>query len=140
MKTLILLASLYGPYNADLVEVKDGDTAVLEVHIWPGVIARVSVREDGVDTPEKRTRNLCEKAMGYAATQFTEDFLVGEITLTGVRLGKYAGRVLGSMHSDGFSLRDALIATGKGRPYDGGKREPWCVPRETTHGTPDTVD
>ena len=53
-------------------------------------------------------------------------YKVGEITVDGVRNGKFAGRVLGNVFVDGHSLADALLASGYARVYDGGKRKPWC--------------
>jgi endonuclease YncB( thermonuclease family) len=129
LKLIVLAAALYGPYAAEVVEVKDGDTVVFEVSPWPDKVNTVRVRENGVDTPEKRTRNLCEKAMGLEATQFTKDFLEGkEITLNDLQYGKFAGRMLGNIYADGVPLGQSLLDAGLARPYHGGKRQPWCVP------------
>lgn len=125
---LSLVAILFfGPYMADLVEVKDGDTVVMDVHVWPGQINRIAIREFGVDTPEKRTRNLCEKELGIKATNFTKEFLQNKILLvTNLKEGKYAGRMLGTIVADGEELSTALISNGHGREYFGGRRQQWC--------------
>lgn len=125
---IVLAAALFGPYNADLVRVIDGDTAELDLHVFPNVVFRMSVRESGVDTPEKRTKNECEKKLGLSATMYTRQFLLhgGKITVHDVGLGKYAGRVLGSIFVDGESLSKRLIEEGLARPYYGGTRQPWC--------------
>ena len=132
-------ASAYGPYNAQLVRVVDGDTIELGVELWPGLIQRVNIRLDGINTPEKRIntkkikgqgkreRAICEKIAGVAATEFTQAFVEkGSITVDDVRSGKFAGRVLGNVFVDGNSLADALLASGHARLYEGGKRQPWC--------------
>ncbi len=53
----------------------------------------------------------------------------GVVTVSDVELGKYAGRVLGSVSVDGKDLVEALISAGHGRAYDGGARESWCEVR-----------
>jgi len=44
-------AEEYGPYRADVVRVIDGDTVVLDAHIWPGMTQRTHLRLSGIDTP-----------------------------------------------------------------------------------------
>ena len=123
----VATANAYGPYDAQLVRVVDGDTIDLGVELWPGLVQRVKIRLAGINTPEKRTRLLCEKTAGIAATKFTQVFVEsGSITVDGVRNGKFAGRVLGNVFVDGKSLADALLAAGHARVYNGGKRKPWC--------------
>lgn len=43
-----------------------------------------------------------------------------------VRLGKFAGRVLGKVSVNGRDLGEALVAAGLARLYSGGKRTAWC--------------
>lgn len=126
--TLLLAAAVFGPYSAEVVKVIDGDTVKMQLGLGPGLTKTINIRLDGVNTPEKRTRDLCEKAAGIAATAFTEQWLANATTLSvsNVRNGKYAGRWLGSIAADGVDLTTALIESGHGRPYHGGKRQPWC--------------
>jgi endonuclease YncB( thermonuclease family) len=121
-------ADAYGPYAAEVVRVIDGDTVELDVALWPGLVQRIHLRLDGVDTPEKRGAPLCEKILARRASEFTLRFfrLGGTVLVSGVRLGKYAGRVLGRIAVDGKDLGEALVAAGLGRPYAGAKRESWC--------------
>ena len=117
----------YGPYDADLVRVLDGDTVQVDVRLWPGLAQRINLRVNGIDTPEKRTRNLCEKEKGLAATAYAEQMLAGaELTIDQIALGKYAGRVLGALYVDGVDFGAAMIEAGHARPYDGGTRQEWC--------------
>lgn len=126
------MAESYGPYQATLVRVLDGDTVRIRVHIWPGLEQEISVRLDGVDTPEYRGSSACEKAKSQEATSFTREFLSHDtwVTLSKVRLGKYAGRVLGRLSVNGTDLSSELIRVQLGRSYSGGKRQPWCVARK----------
>ena len=121
-------ADAYGPYSAEVVRVIDGDTVELDVALWPGLVQRIHLRLDGVDTPEKRGASLCEKILARRASEFTLRFfrLGRTVLVSGVRIGKYAGRVLGRIAVDGRDLGEALVAAGLARPYAGGAREPWC--------------
>lgn len=121
-------ADAYGPYHATVARVVDGDTVVVDVALWPGLVQRIALRLAGVNTPEKRGAALCEKVAAGRAEAFTRRFLrLGSVvTVSGVRLGKYAGRVLGRLAVDGRDLGEALVAAGLARPYAGGKRRPWC--------------
>jgi len=120
----------YGPYQADVVRVVDGDTVELAIHVWPGLVQTIKLRLDGVNTPEKRGKNVsqCEKEAGNKATAFTEYWLsdVETVTVDKVFLGKFAGRAIGQILKGDESLSDALISAGHGKHYSGGKRQPWC--------------
>ena len=86
-----------------------------------------------MDTPEKRTRNLEEKALGIDATNWLKDKLTetikGEDELT-IRtelkggVGKY-GRLLGWLYvgEDTISLNEAMITEGYAWSYDGGTKQ-----------------
>ena len=120
----------YGPYRAKVIKVKDGDTVLLDVAVWPGLTQQISLRLNGVNTPEKRGKGItaCEKAAAQTATEFTQRFLkdVEFVFVSGVKLGKYAGRVLGNISKGKQDLGKALLEAGLARKYDGGKRGPWC--------------
>ena len=87
----------------------------------------------GVDTPEKRTRDLEEKALGIDATNWLKEKLdstiAGDDELT-VRtelhggVGKY-GRLLGWLYiGDGdLSLNEQMITEGYAWAYDGGTKQ-----------------
>ena len=87
----------------------------------------------GVDTPEKRTRNLEEKELGIDATNWLkkelEDVLAGDDELI-VRtelhggVGKY-GRLLGGLYvrDDQVSLNEQMITHGYAHAYDGGTKD-----------------
>ena len=90
------------------------------------------VRIAGVDTPEKRTRNLEEKALGLDATNWLKDKLEGAISgdddlvirteLVG-GTGKY-GRLLGWCYigDSAVSLNEQMIEEGYAHAYDGGTK------------------
>ena len=91
------------------------------------------MRVAGVDTPEKRTRNLEEKELGIDATNWLkkelEDVLAGDDELI-VRtelhggVGKY-GRLLGWLYvgDEQVSLNEQIITQGYAHAYDGGTKD-----------------
>ena len=48
-------------YDATVVSVLDGDTVKVKILAWPEPLQLVSVRIDGIDTPEKGFRAKCKK-------------------------------------------------------------------------------
>jgi micrococcal nuclease len=120
----------YGPYRADVIKIIDGDTVQLDVAMWPRMSYRVNLRLAGVNTPEKKGRvPECEKAAGQKATNFTQNWLRGMkmVVVSELKEDKYGGRMLGKLAKpNGEDLAQALIKTGHAKPYDGGKRGPWC--------------
>ena len=115
-----------GPIEATVVSVYDGDTFTADAVPWPGQTNRVSVRVNGVDTPEIRGKCEGEKRRAVEARDFARARLKGGVRLRNVRLGKYAGRVVADVYVGPDNLADLLIAAGLGRPYHGGARRGWC--------------
>lgn len=125
---MVARADTYGPYRMEVVRTIDGDTVVAEVEIWPGQTMTTSVRIRGVDTPEKRTKDKCEKDAANAATEFTIAFHLGrECRLVDVELGKFAGRVIGDLECGGELLSEALLASGHGHRYGSARVSDWCA-------------
>jgi endonuclease YncB( thermonuclease family) len=121
---------VYGPYRLHVIRVVDGDTIDAEVALWPGLSQRTLVRLAGVNAPEIRTRDDCERNAGRAATAFVTRTLQAarRVELDAVDLDKYGGRVVGLVYVDGRSLGELLVQAGHARPYDGGARGSWCSP------------
>ena len=111
----------------------DGDTIDVTLDLGFSLTKKERVRIAGVDTPEKRTRNLEEKALGVDATNWMKEKLTetikGEDELT-IRtelvggMGKY-GRLLGWLYvgEDTVSLNEQMITEGYAWAYDGGTKQ-----------------
>ena len=111
----------------------DGDTIDVTIDLGFDLYKKERVRVAGVDTPEKRTRNLEEKALGIDATNWLqaklESTLAGDDELS-VRtelvggVGKY-GRLLGWLYigDSDVSLNEQMITEGYAHPYDGGTKD-----------------
>ena len=123
-------------YNFRVVEISrvvDGDTIDVTIDLGFDIYKKERVRVAGVDTPEKRTRDLEEKALGYDATNWLKDKLDGAIAgdddlvirteLVG-GVGKY-GRLLGWLYIGDaeVSLNEAMIDEGYAWAYDGGTKQ-----------------
>ena len=116
-------------YGAKLLRVVDGDTADVMIDLGFDVWTKARLRFKGVDTWEKRTRNLEEKAKGILASEFTKKHLElndGKFTIQSYGKGKY-GRVLAEIFIDldgeETSLNKLLIENGHAYIYDGGKKQ-----------------
>jgi len=117
----------FGPYQAEIVSVYDGDTFTADVAVWPGQTNRVHVRVDGIDAPEIRARCAREKSLAMKARDAMRGILArGRVMLTHIRRGKYAGRMLASVHVAGMDVGAEMIRRGLAREYHGGKRGSWC--------------
>ena len=125
--------SCYNFRVTEIVKVLDGDTIDVTIDLGFDLYKKERVRIAGVDTPEKRTRNLEEKALGIDATNWLkkelEDVLAGDDELI-VRtelhggVGKY-GRLLGWLYvgDEQVSLNEQMITQGYAHAYDGGTKD-----------------
>ena len=69
-------------YNFRVVEINrvlDGDTIDVTIDLGFDLFKKERVRVAGVDTPEKRTRDLEEKALGIDATNWLKEKLEGAL-------------------------------------------------------------
>ena len=113
--------------------VVDGDTIDVTIDLGFDLHKKERVRIAGVDTPEKRTRDLEEKALGIDATNWLKEKLTetikGDEELT-IRtelkggVGKY-GRLLGWLYvgESNLSLNEQMITEGYAWEYDGGTKQ-----------------
>ena len=114
-------------------KVLDGDTIDVLIDLGFDLYKKERVRIAGVDTPEKRTRDLEEKELGIDATNWMKDKLTetikGDEELT-IRtelkggVGKY-GRLLGWLYigDADVSLNEQMITEGYAWEYDGGTKQ-----------------
>ena len=123
-------------YNFRVTEINrvlDGDTIDVTIDLGFDLYKKERVRIAGVDTPEKRTRDLEEKALGIDATNWMKEKLEGAIAgddeltirteLVG-GMGKY-GRLLGWLYIGDaeLSLNEQMITEGYAWEYDGGTKK-----------------
>ena len=126
--------SCYNFRVTEIVKVLDGDTIDVLIDLGFDLFKKERVRIAGVDTPEKRTRDLEEKALGIDATNWLkkklEDTIAGDGDELTIRTelvggtGKY-GRLLGWLYinEDLISLNEQMITEGYAWAYDGGTKQ-----------------
>ena len=118
-------------YPCKLIKVVDGDTIDVHIDLGFSVWHKARVRMLGIDTPESRTRNLEEKALGLASKARLKELLKGnklEIECSKEK-GKF-GRVLAIVYATNKEVNrvdcnNQLCVEGHARPYFGGKKEAW---------------
>ena len=125
--------SCYNFRVTKIVKVLDGDTIDVLIDLGFDLFKKERVRIAGVDTPEKRTRDLEEKALGIDATNWLkaklDETIKGDEELT-IRtelkgcVGKY-GRLLGWLYvgDTDISLNEQMINEGYAWSYDGGTKQ-----------------
>ena len=125
--------SCYNFRVTEINKVVDGDTIDVTIDLGFDLYKKERVRIAGVDTPEKRTRDLEEKALGLDATEWMKKNLEGAIdgddelsirTELKGGVGKY-GRLLGwlSVGDEEISLNELMITEGYAWEYDGGTKK-----------------
>ena len=99
-------------YNFRVTEINrvvDGDTIDVTIDLGFDLYKKERVRIAGVDTPEKRTRDKEEKALGIDATNWMKEKLEGAIDGddVGVLEGPPVGSIVGCL--DGLSVGIAVV-------------------------------
>jgi len=117
----------------EIISVYDGDTFRANLNCGSSFFCdNMSIRVNGVDTPEKRggTGTQREKYLAKEAQKITEAFLMrgmetGSVLATNCFKGKYFRLICNVRTKEGF-LTDHLIQSGLGVPYYGGtKTKDW---------------
>ena len=128
-------------YKVKITRVIDGDTVDAEVDLGFDTFIKDRIRLMGLDTPESRTRNKKEKALGLAAKAYLKELLrenKGDVILRTSKEGKGKfGRILGTLLIyDGMtSVNQMLIDEGHARDYFGGSKDEqgeWTVEENGT--------
>lgn len=133
---LLLLAStalagspkIYGDVVvAKVTSIYDGDTFRVNLQGYPPIAGeRISIRVNGIATPEMRDNRPKIKALARKAKQFTVQRLREgrQVVLRNMQRGKYF-RIVADVYVDGSNLGQELISVGLAKPYDGGKKPKW---------------
>ena len=110
-------------------KVVDGDTIDADIDLGFDISLSKRIRLAGIDTPESRTTNVKEKAMGLESKDWLKKTLEGaKDILIKTELPdsteKY-GRIIGHLFINGqeTSLNNQMIAEGYALAYDGGTKD-----------------
>ena len=107
-----------------VIKVYDGDTITIAAKLpFEGCpLYRFSVRINGIDCPEMKTKNINEKACAKLAKSKVHDAVFNKIVeLKNVTLEKY-GRVLADVYIGDTSIGDMLCQCNLAVKYDGGTK------------------
>ena len=114
-------------YACKVERVVDGDTVDVVLNLGFDIMYKSRVCLYGIDTPESRTRNLDEKAIGKMAGAFLKNAIdTGEKVVIQTKLkdsrGKF-GRVLGNIIVDGININQLMIDNYHAAAYFGQSKE-----------------
>ena len=110
-------------YNATLERIIDGDTIDVTLDLGFNVkLHKQRCRLAGIDTPESRTRNLEEKALGLKAKERLKELCIGSFKIQSLGTGKY-GRILAIPYTeDNQDVCQMLVNEGHAVEYWGGTK------------------
>ena len=107
----------------------DGDTITFNLPgLHPIIGEKISIRVNGIDTPEIRGKCEKEKYDAKQAKEMVADILkdAKRIALRNMERGKYF-RIAADVFVDGENLADMLVEAGMAVKYGGGKKtHKWC--------------
>ena len=116
---------MYEYYVRKVENVVDGDTIDVLIDLGFDILFASRVRLAGIDTPESRTKDLAEKALGLEAKEYLKKSLkdAKSVVIKTEKMDsseKY-GRILGWVYVDGntVSLNDMMINDGYAWGYLG---------------------
>ncbi len=123
-------AKSFGNYEGAIyIRNYDGDTITFNLpSLHPIIGEKISIRVNGIDTPEIRGKCKKETYDAKQAKKMVEDILkdAERITLKNMERGKYF-RIMADVIVDGEDLGEVLVEAGMAVRYDGGKKtHKWC--------------
>jgi len=116
---------MYEYYVRKVEAVVDGDTIDVLIDLGFDILFASRVRLAGIDTPESRTKDLAEKALGLEAKEYLKKALKDAkavvIKTEKMDSSEKYGRILGWVYVDGntVSLNDMMINDGYAWGYLG---------------------
>jgi micrococcal nuclease len=116
---------MYEYYVRKVENVVDGDTIDVLIYLGFDILFQSRVRLAGIDTPESRTKDLAEKALGLESKEYLKKHLkdAKSVVIKTEKMDsseKY-GRILGWVYVNGDteSLNDKMINDGYAWGYMG---------------------
>jgi micrococcal nuclease len=116
---------MYEYYVRKVENVVDGDTIDVLIDLGFDILFQSRVRLAGIDTPESRTRDLAEKALGLESKEYLKKQLKDAksvvIKTEKMNSTEKFGRILGWIYVNGdtVSLNDIMINDGYAWGYMG---------------------
>ncbi len=107
-----------------VIKVYDGDTITIATTMYniKNTVYRFSVRLNGLDCPEMKTKDKNEKKIAVKAQKRVSDLILQKnVRLENVQLEKY-GRLLADIYYNNIHINKVLIDERLAIPYDGGTK------------------
>ena len=111
--------------SGKVIKVYDGDTITIasKLPIRNSPVYRFSVRLNGIDTPEMRTKNQNEKEIAQKAQLYLSGLIMNKtVLLKDVQTEKY-GRLLAEVYIGKTHINKNMIANRYAVKYDGGTKQ-----------------
>ena len=112
--------------SGKVIKVYDGDTVTIQFKLpyKTSPLYKISVRLNGIDCPELKTKNAIEKECSTIAKDKVSELLLGNIIeLKNVSMEKY-GRLLADVYYKDKSVNQWLLDNHLAINYDGGTKQP----------------
>jgi micrococcal nuclease len=116
---------MYEYFVKNVTNVVDGDTIDVIIDLGFDILFASRVRLAGIDTPESRTRDLAEKALGLESKEYLKKHLKDAksiiIKTEKINSTEKFGRILGWLYVNGetVSVNDKMINDGYAWGYMG---------------------
>jgi micrococcal nuclease len=116
---------MYEYFVKEVTKVVDGDTIDVIIDLGFDIMFQSRVRLAGIDTPESRTRDLKEKALGLESKEYLKKYLKDAkpvvIKTEKMNSSEKYGRILGWLYVNGDteSVNDKMINDGYAWGYLG---------------------
>lgn len=110
--------------SGQVIKVYDGDTITIASKLpYDGSpLYRFSVRLNGIDAPEIKTKSEEEKKLAQKAKEKMSDLVLGKtVILKNVQTEKY-GRILADVYVENIHLNEYMIEQGLAVRYNGGTK------------------
>jgi micrococcal nuclease len=123
--SLLLRGIMFEYYVKKVTKVVDGDTIDVEIDLGFDISFSSRVRLAGIDTPESRTLNKMEKALGLEAKAYLKSQIDSAKTIVikteKMNSSEKYGRILGWLFLDGseVSMNEKMIEDGHAWGYLG---------------------
>ena len=112
-----------------VISIYDGDTFKVNIEGYPAIVGeKMSVRVNGIDTPEIKGKCAKEKELAHKAKQIVVELMkkAKVVELRNMQRDKYF-RIVSDVYIDGKNLSSLLIEKNLAVTYDGGtKTKNWC--------------
>ncbi len=135
MKKIMFILLLLSPLLSlatDVILIKsviDGDTLKAIIPNLPPSLSQVSIRVNGIDTPELHGKCAKEKALANEAKTFLNNWFLAtkNVKLDDLDWDKFGGRILATVYFDSVLVATTMIEKGYAVGYSGEKKvKDWC--------------